>query len=131
MLRNYFTIALRSLVNNKLYTIINTLGLTVGVSSCLVIYLIVSFELCFNKGVPAADRIYRIYSNFSGAFDGTNCGVNTGVQAFVKEQFTGLENATAFYTYGGKVTIAKKNKKDFEDQNFIAIVDPTYFACKN
>ncbi len=127
MLRNYFTIAWRSLINNKLYTIINTLGLTVGVSSCLVIYLIVSFELSFNKGVPAGDRIYRIYSNFSGAFEGTNCGVNTGVQAFVKEQFTGLENAAAFYTYGGKVTIAEKDKKDFEDQNFIAIVDPTYF----
>jgi putative ABC transport system permease protein len=128
MLRNYFTIPWRSLTKNKLHTIINVFGLTVGVSSCLVIFLIVSFELSYNRQIPDADRIYRVYSHFRGAFEGTNSGVNTGAQVMVKEQFTGLEKSVAFHTYQGKTTVIEnQNKKDFENQGDVAIVSPDYF----
>ncbi len=128
MIRNYFTIAWRSLVNNPMHTAINVFGLTIGVSSCLVIYLIVSYELSFNRQTPDGDRIFRIYSNFSGAYEGTNSGVTTGAQAMVKEQINGLENVAAFHEYGGKVTITdSEGKKDFEDQSDGIIADPDYF----
>jgi putative ABC transport system permease protein len=129
MLRNYFTIAWRSLVNNKLHTLINVFGLTVGVSSCLVIFLIVSYELGFNRQIPGGDRVYRIYSNFSGAFSGTNRGVTTGLQEMAKEQFTGFDQIVAFHTYGAKVKIIEnQNTKTFEGNNSIALVDENYFA---
>ena len=60
MLRNYFRIAFRSLSKNKLYTVINVLGLALGVSACLVIFLITHFELSYDRFHAEKDRIYRI-----------------------------------------------------------------------
>lgn len=128
MLRNYFTIAWRTLVNNRLYTAINIFGLTVGISSCLVIYLIVSFELSFNRDIPDADRIYRVYSTFSGDFEGTNRGVSTGVQAMVPSEFTGLENAVPLHTYSAKVEIpGRQDATVFDQEKEIVLVPPAYF----
>ncbi|MFN8889537.1 MAG: ABC transporter permease, partial [Cyclobacteriaceae bacterium] len=108
MIKNYFTIAWRNLVHNKLHTIINVIGLTVGISACLTIFLLVHYEFGYNQ-VSDADRIFRIYSNFSGAFDGTNRGVTTGVQAMVKDQFTGTDVVAPLHTYSAKVKLADRN----------------------
>ncbi|MCE2995065.1 MAG: ABC transporter permease [Cyclobacteriaceae bacterium] len=126
MIKNYFTIAWRNLVHNKLHTIINVIGLTVGISACLTIFLLVHYEFGYNQ-VSDADRIFRIYSNFSGAFDGTNRGVTTGVQAMVKDQFTGTDVVAPLHTYSAKVKLADRNK-ELGNQETIAIVDETYFA---
>jgi len=126
MLQNYFIIAWRSLVNNKLHSIINVFGLTVGVSSCLVIYLIVQFELSFNKQIPDADRIFRVYSTQVGQFPYTTKGIEVSVRTAIKEQVTGLENVVAASTYSAKVTVPE-NKTDFEPQEKILITEPDYF----
>ena len=65
MLRNYFRIAARILARNKLYTIINILGLALGVCGCIVIWLVGSYELSFDKFHPDKDRIYRVLENES------------------------------------------------------------------
>lgn len=128
MLKNYLTIAWRTLLKNRLYTAINVFGLTVGISSCLVIYLIVSYELSFNTAIPDAERIYRVYTSFSGVFDGTNRGVSTAVQGAVTDQFTGLDVASAFHTFSTTVKIPAANgDKLFEGQNGIAFVSSAYF----
>ncbi len=126
MIKNYFTIAWRNLVNNKLHTVINVIGLTVGISACLTIFLLVNYEFGYNH-LSDADRIFRVYSNFSGAFDGTNRGVTTGVQAMVKDQFSGTEVVAPLYTYSAKVKLVDKNK-EFDNQETIAIVDESYFS---
>lgn len=60
MIRNYFITALRNLFRNKVNTTINVLGLTLGITCSLVLFLIVRFELSFDKHFAEADRIYRI-----------------------------------------------------------------------
>jgi putative ABC transport system permease protein len=57
MLRNYFRIAARILARNKLYTIINVLGLALGVCGCIVIWLVGSFEMSFDRFHPGGERI--------------------------------------------------------------------------
>ncbi len=44
MIRNYFKIALRNFWNNKVLSLINILGLSIGISAALVIFLIVAYE---------------------------------------------------------------------------------------
>ena len=44
MLKNYITVALRNLNKYRFYTLINVLGLTIGITACLVIFLFVRFE---------------------------------------------------------------------------------------
>ena len=60
MLKNYFKVAWRTLTRNKVYTLVNTLGLALGICSCLVIWLIAHYEFSFDRFHPDKDRIYRI-----------------------------------------------------------------------
>jgi putative ABC transport system permease protein len=64
MLRNYFTVAIRNLVNNKLYSAITIGGLAVGLAACLLILLFVRDELSYDRWLPNADRIAAVESTF-------------------------------------------------------------------
>ncbi|MGD1893643.1 MAG: ABC transporter permease [Cyclobacteriaceae bacterium] len=64
MLKNNLTVALRNLWKNKSHTLINVLGLALGIASSIIIYFIVSFELSYDNFHEKADRIYRITSTF-------------------------------------------------------------------
>jgi len=60
MLKNYLKIAIRSLIKQKVYTIINVIGLSVGIGSCLLIVMFVMHEFSYDKFHVNADRIYKI-----------------------------------------------------------------------
>ena len=60
MFKNYFKIALRNLWRHWVFSLINILGLTVGLTACFLIFLYVRFELSYDNMHSKADRIYRI-----------------------------------------------------------------------
>jgi putative ABC transport system permease protein len=60
MLKNYLKIAFRNLWRNKSYSLINILGLAVGITACLLIFLVVSYESSFDRFHSQYERIYRI-----------------------------------------------------------------------
>lgn len=60
MLRNYLTIAFRSLRKQKIFSVVNITGLAVGLASCLIILLYVKDELSYDKFHTQASRIYRL-----------------------------------------------------------------------
>ena len=60
MLRNYLKIAYRHLLNHKLYTLTNLLGLTLGMAACLFIIQHVHFELSYDHFHQHAANIYRV-----------------------------------------------------------------------
>ncbi len=62
MLKNYFTIAIRNLRKHSFYTLINILGLAVGIASCLIIVAYITNEISFDKHHADADRIFRVDS---------------------------------------------------------------------
>lgn len=75
MVKNYFKIAFRSLLRNKSYTFINVAGLSLGITTCLIIFLIINYELSFDSFHSKADRIYRVVrdtKNASGVEKSTN-----------------------------------------------------------
>ena len=59
MLRNYLTIAVRNLKKNKVFSLINILGLAIGMAACLLIVQYVRFELSYDQFHEKADRVYR------------------------------------------------------------------------
>ncbi|MEM7655252.1 MAG: ABC transporter permease [Bacteroidota bacterium] len=63
MLRNYFLTAFRNLWKQRFYTVINLLGLAVGIASCILITLFVRDELQFDQHHSKADRIYRLWAD--------------------------------------------------------------------
>jgi predicted permease len=60
MIRNYFKIAWRNLVKRKVFTAINILGLAIGFSSSILIYLFISHHLAFDTFHEDSDNIYRV-----------------------------------------------------------------------
>ncbi|MBT1711651.1 ABC transporter permease [Fulvivirgaceae bacterium PWU5] len=64
MLKNYFIIAWRSLLRNKIYTVINITGLAVGLCCCLLITLYIREELSYDQYHEHAPNIYRVLQSF-------------------------------------------------------------------
>lgn len=61
MLRNYFIIAIRNFLRQKSYTLINILGLAIGISCCILIYLYIQHERSFDKFHAKTSHIYRMH----------------------------------------------------------------------
>ena len=70
MIRNFFITALRTLRRNKLFALINVLGLSIGISAALIIYLMVQYDFSFEQFRPDRDRTYRVVTSMS--FGGRN-----------------------------------------------------------
>ena len=60
MIRNYIKVTLRNLFRNKISTFINLLGLSLGISVCLLIFLLIDYELDFDGFHSRKDRIFRV-----------------------------------------------------------------------
>lgn len=64
MIRNYLTIAWRNLMKNKVFSFINILGLSVGLTCCFLITLYVSHETSYDKHHANGGRIYKLGTTF-------------------------------------------------------------------
>ena len=60
MIKNYFKIAWRNIVRNKLFSAINIIGLSIGIACCSVIYLYVSYELSYDDYNEKSGRLFRL-----------------------------------------------------------------------
>ena len=64
MFKNYFITAWRNLVKSKVFSFINIMGLTIGITVCMMIFLFVSNEFSFDNFHKDGDRIYRLMRGF-------------------------------------------------------------------
>lgn len=126
MIRNYIRIALRTLWKNRFMSAVNILGLSVGISAALVIWMIVHYDLSFDKFHKDRDRVYRIVSqlDFSGMQIKTS-GVPIGMLGKLREQSTGVEKSTFLYQYSPNV---KVQEQKFGVQKRITFAEPEYFS---
>ena len=62
MLKNFFVVATRNFIRQKTYSLLNLLGLALGIACILLLSLHVSQELSYDKAFPKHDRIYRVVS---------------------------------------------------------------------
>ncbi|TWI98674.1 ABC-type antimicrobial peptide transport system permease subunit [Mucilaginibacter frigoritolerans] len=134
MIKNYLKIAFRSFGRHKLFTLINIVGLSIGISAALVIYLIVHYDFTFDKFHKDEDRIYRVVSDFS--FQGQQShtsGVCGPLAGAIKSQATGVEFTAPIFTLSPDVFIAgKKNGPTrFKAQNRVILADQQYFKIFN
>jgi len=118
MIRSYITIALRNIKRNWSYTFLNIFGLTLGIASCLVIFLIVRNELNYDN-YKKADRIYRVTLN---AID-FNSNVSLAIVPTIRVDFPELEQVTQVM-YNNDVMV-KVNNTRFRDKDF-AFVDSSF-----
>lgn len=125
MLKNYFKIAARNVLRNKLYSLINIVGLAVGIACCLAILTFVRDEFSYDNFNKHADRIYRaaFFVNVNGhGFSGPASPAPLGPQ--VAHDVPDVVSYTRLYLQGSH-TVAYKNKTFSEERFFWA--DSTIF----
>jgi putative ABC transport system permease protein len=135
MIKNYFKIARRNITRHKIYTLINVTGLAFGICACLVIYLINSYDLSFDRFHPDGNRIYRIVGEAQRS-DGEKIFLNAPIPdvAGFQNQIPGFDAESGYHQYGAKTSIpfAGQPTKKFDgnlDNGGIAsiITGPSYF----
>lgn len=90
MLKNHLVIALRHLFANKGYFFINTMGLSIGIASCLLIFLFVRHEWTYDAFHEKSDRLYRVLAAGVG-YDGnpfTSASTPLPLASALKQQYT-------------------------------------------
>jgi putative ABC transport system permease protein len=130
MIRNYFTIALRNIRQNPLYSFINIFSLAIGLAACMVIYLFIQDEKSFDAFHTKADRIYRVDEIQS--FPGTNVQkvalTMPGMAPAFKADFPEVENITRFMNRS-KLLVSKGDTRAlipnmaYVDSTFLDIFD--------
>ena len=96
MLRNYFTIAWRIITRNRLYTLISTASLALGICGCIVIWLVATYELSFDKFHPDAARIYRVGGGGKESPDKDH-EVLPPIPEMIRRTVAGLESVTTYF----------------------------------
>ncbi|MEP7317858.1 MAG: FtsX-like permease family protein [Panacibacter sp.] len=102
MIKNYFKIAWRNLMKNKVFSFINIFGLTIGLTSFLLIALYIFDELTFDSFHKNADNIYRVIDNKISA-DGKEIKVAASgyqVSEKTKTDFPEVKDAARLVTFG-------------------------------
>lgn len=135
MIKKQLLFALRRLSRHKLTTIINILGLTLGILSCVVIYLYASFEFSYDRFHPDGDRIYRLVIATSRGNDmpTREAGMAPPAGTALREETTGFSAVTTLYTEDSHVQIPLAGHPPREisgvsnDQPYhITFADPDY-----
>ncbi len=127
MLRNYLKIAIRSLVRTKLYSIINILGLSLGVACCLLLSLYVKDEFEYDRHHERLADLYRLNTEFKGVvgFDKL-ATVSPPITMALKEDLSEVEAAARIFpTFSAENLIQHEDNKFYESKVYLA--DSTLF----
>ncbi|MES2428774.1 MAG: ABC transporter permease [Bacteroidota bacterium] len=125
MIRNYIKTAFRSLLKNKSFTIINVLGLSLGLAACLLIVFYVADELSYDKFNTMADRIYRANTDIRYGGNESSYAITPPPLAAALKNLPEVELAARLLHNGG-IRIKKGNENIQEDR--IVYSDPAIFS---
>src|SRR5687767_5100020 len=94
MFKNYFAIALRNLIQGKIYSIINISGLAVAIASVIMISLFIQYEYSYDTHFKNPERIYRIPTTL-GSYKTHNSPLP--LAGVLRERFADVETATRLF----------------------------------
>jgi predicted permease len=134
MLQSYLLTAFRSLRRQPAFTAINVAGLALGITSCLLIFLLLRQELSYDRFFARADRTYRV----SAVGQWNNQTVYTGITPYplaraLRTDFPELETVTQINHGGaGLVTIGTERYTNldviFADSLFLSVFEYPFVA---
>ncbi|HMJ70432.1 MAG TPA: ABC transporter permease [Cyclobacteriaceae bacterium] len=139
MFTSYLKIALRNLLRNRVYSVINILGLALGVACCLLLSLYIRDEMSYDKHHKRGNDLYRIVTNFQSELVVDRTGAaSPPIAMAIKEEVPEVETAvrvlsppgvSQYFTTGEKERI--QSLIGYEDNLFYEpdglIADSTLF----
>jgi putative ABC transport system permease protein len=136
MLKGYFKTAWRNMVRNKIYSIINILGLALGMAACFLIFQYVAFESSYDRFHANASNIYRVSLSYSGSFadNGTSVSNHPALGPAMKRDFPEVIDYVrmfniAFWAKSNYLAYEEEGDKGVKTfyENNIYFVDSSFF----
>lgn len=126
MFKNYLKVAFRNILKHKFFSFINILGMTIGVTSCLLIALYVTDELSYDRFHDRADRIYQVglHAKIGGQDITTSTTCPPMAEAFVKE-IPGIEQSTRIANVWGSGVVK------YDPSNLMFTEELLFYADSN
>lgn len=113
MLRNYFVIAWRNILKYKFFSLVNIVGLSVGIAFTMLIAAYVYHELSVNTGLRNADNQYIIQSKWKNPDMGIELATVGQLPKALKETYPGL--IANYYRWDGVTSNVSKGDKHFRE----------------
>ncbi len=127
MIRNYLTVALRNLRKQAFYSLINILGLSVGVAACLIIVLFIFDEVSYDKWNTKADRIYRLNNEIKFGGNHYRMTYSSAPAAHALSQdYPEIESTVRFRSYGSYLVKTADGIENIKEAN-VMWTDSTFF----
>jgi predicted permease len=129
MLKNYFKTAIRSLSRNKVYSLINTAGLAVGIAVCLVIFIFIEYEQSFDNFHPNRERIYRLLTK--GEKQDSTSAVPFPLPTAIENDYPDWKVSGIFSQNNLLVNIPGRDgqtEKKFKEKSGGFLVQPSFFS---
>jgi putative ABC transport system permease protein len=124
MIKNYLKVAFRKLWSHKVFSLINIIGLSIGMTACFLIFLYVSFELSYDNFHTKADRIYRVVADIKTPTEVINAGgPSWAVPPNAADEFPEIE---AFVRITGDNLLIRKGDLKFQEENTM-FADSAFF----
>ncbi len=119
MIKNFFKIALRNILRHKVYSVINLIGLSIGIASFVIILIYVQHEFSFDKFFKNSDRLYRVGLKYN--IDGVKFYSSLDpvpLASGLKQEFSEIEEVTRLYNkfFSGGYTLVKYKEKQFREE---------------
>lgn len=116
MIKNYLKTAIRRLIHNRSISLINILGLSLGMAATFAILLFIFHELNYDKHIPDRDRIYRVVQEV------TSHSMKTAQGPFplggvLKEEYPQIEEVARMVSLSG--VLVQKDKQWIPEENFL------------
>lgn len=125
MIRNYFIIATRNLKNSTLYSVINIVGLSIGIACCLVLALLVLDQWSYDANHQHGDDIFRVVHRQVEGAQSMNLAYTQGpLGPELVRNFGEIKEATRVGILQENVIVG--NKEPLEKK--ILAVDPSFFS---
>jgi putative ABC transport system permease protein len=124
MLRNYLTVALRTLMRRKASSAINVTGLSIGLASCMLILLYTKDEASFDQFHARKDRIFRVTASMNDERGTRKMGV-TGmvVGPSFRAEVPGIES---FVRLQQDLFVLRQRNETFNQE--VLFVDSNFFS---
>jgi putative ABC transport system permease protein len=127
MITNYLTVAYRNLLRNKTFSIINILGLAIGMTACLFILQYVRFERSYDAFHKLADNIYRVTMDryVGGEFKFKSAKTYPAIAPRLNDDFGEVVDYVRLLPDHGILADQQTDKRFYEHQVFVA--DASFF----
>ncbi|PWT95227.1 MAG: ABC transporter permease [Bacteroidetes bacterium] len=134
MLNNYLKIAFRNISRRKIYSAISISGLAIGIASCLMLFLVLRYEMSYDTFEKNHKRIYHIgtLDKFSDGGSEYTAGIPFPAIDAARLDFPQIKSGCIYANYGGQVSVIGKDpanplsNKKFIEGSGVFFSDPEF-----